>query len=100
MPKVYVQKWIERETDWGERPDGYSLHFQLGDIPKFIEQIDQAEAEYLAKAREIDPGAMLNICDYPSGEPFEREVDEETYQKVLASGFGLKVDGKWSELDK
>ena len=99
MPKVYVQKWIEYEDNWGERPDGYSLHLRLEDIPKFVAQVDQVEVDYLAKARQTNPEAKLDVCDYPSGQSFEKEVDDETYKKILTSEFGIKIFGKWSELE-
>lgn len=99
MPKVYVQKWIEDETGWGERPDGYSVHLNLEDIPKFIEQIDQAEAEYLDKLRKNDPGAMLNECSRPTGDPIEKEVDEAIYEQVKQTSFGLMVNEKWSAIE-
>jgi len=100
MPKAYVQKWIEDETGWGERPSGYSLHLNLEDIPKFIAQIDQDEAEYLAELRVGAPDAMLSEVLRPSGEPIEKEVDDVTYEQIKQTSCGLMFNEKWSEIEK
>jgi len=33
---AYCQKWIESERNWGQRPDGVSLHKTRDDVMAFI----------------------------------------------------------------
>ena len=35
---VIVLPWTEYERSWGQRPDGVSVHFSLGDMHKYFDE--------------------------------------------------------------
>lgn len=80
MPKVIRQNWEESERDWGQRPDGYSLHLSSEHRQSFIES-------YWATM----PDAVPDEYSRPDGDPVEVEVDDETYAQVKESTTGVRV---------
>lgn len=51
MKKLYAMPWLESESGWGTRPDGYSFHASLEECDQFIKeywdkQPAQCPAEY------------------------------------------------------
>ncbi len=76
---VVVEKWEESERGWGTRPDGFSLHFSLGCLERYIKKYwdgmpDEAPDEY----------------SRPSGTPYEAEVSDQVFLDVYNSGLGLR----------
>lgn len=76
--KAICQKWEESERGWGTRPDGYTLHLNLEDMEKFIEEYwagmpDQAPSEY----------------SRPCGTPYACIVDLKTYEEIKSTKHGL-----------
>ena len=80
---VFCQKWEESERGWGTRPDGYSLHFNEGDLKKFIRDYWDGM-----------PDEVPNEYSRPDGTPYWCEIDDETFAKVKASKNGLRFSGK------
>lgn len=79
--RVLVQAWTETERGWGNRPDGYSIHFNP----------DQ-HVSYLIKVKnwlhERYGDEVPDEYDYPEGDPFYAEIvndfaDEDITKCVL-----------------
>jgi hypothetical protein len=82
---VIVQDWIESESGWGQRDDGYSVHLNNKDREKFIE-------EYWAGEKKRNPSGVTPSCYIrPGGNPALRDVDEDTYKKLEK----LRSEGKY-----
>lgn len=81
---VVVQKWEESERGWGVRPDGYSLHLSEEDCVAYLQAYLGPRATH---------ASVPNEYDRPCGSPYSAEVDEETYEKLLAASgkHGLRV---------
>lgn len=81
--KLICQQWEESELGWGVRPDGYSLHKSEEDRDAFVLQ-------YWAGMPDTPPSEYSRPC----GDPYEVEVDQQTYDAVLSSDRGLR---QWSK---
>ncbi len=46
---VIVQKWEETERDWGERPDGFSLHLSTSDALAYNSQFMEDQRRYFTQ---------------------------------------------------
>ncbi len=78
--EVVCQKWVESERGWGCRPDGSSLHLTKKDAEKYI-------VNYWKEM----PKEVPDEYSRPSGEPFLITVNEEIYERVLNSEFGIRT---------
>lgn len=77
---VIVQKWIESERGWGQRPDGCSLHRSEKDRQDFCEHYwsqmpDKPPDEYSKEA----------------GQPFIVEVTFDVFKELKTSKNGIWV---------
>lgn len=76
---VYKMMWEESERGWGTRPDGYSLHLSPLHAELFIR-------EYW----DTMPDEIPDEYSRPGCEPFPVEVDEETFDRVKNSKYGIR----------
>ena len=83
--KVIVQKWEESERGWGTRPDGFSLHLTESDRQKFVEEYWERQ-----QAASPEPPDEYSRTD---GTPYEAEVDDDTYERVKKSKYGIRDIG-------
>lgn len=77
---VVIQKWEESEEDWGERPDGFSLHLNLDDRNAFVKEYwdgmpDMVQSEY----------------SRPYGKPYLGMVDDKVFARVEQSKNGIRT---------
>ncbi len=80
--KVILQKWEESERGWGETPDGFSLHLTDADRVQYIK-------DYWAPLPDDIPEEYSRPCE----EPYEAEVDAETYLAISVSSNGIREYG-------
>lgn len=80
--RIVVQKWEESERGWGTRPDGYSLHLSHSDRRLFIQ-----------KYWESMPKKVPDEYSRPDGTPYIADINENEYQEVLKSEFGIRKIG-------
>lgn len=82
---VVCQQWEESERGWGVRPDRFSLHLNHLHCEKFV----KAHNDRLPKNFVPDEYSRV------SGSPFVVEVDQYTYNLLLArkSTFGMYGKG-------
>lgn len=79
--KVWVQRWIESEQGWGQRPDGVSIHFSLASHKQYTDA-------YWA-AMEIKHGSSApGEYSFENGRPIEmvfnaEHADEHILAKAL-----------------
>jgi hypothetical protein len=80
---VFCQDWEESERGWGVRPDGHTLHLTREDRDAYVKGYNAAHNN--------EPTVPYEYTR-TSGDPRLVEVDEETYQKLVAHR-GLPADG-------
>lgn len=80
--RVLCQKWLESESGWGTRPDGYSLHRGEEDRQAFVE-------EYWKGMPNTPPSEYSR----PDGTPYRCFVDDLTYRKIAARPHGIRCHG-------
>lgn len=73
------QPWLESESGWGVRPDGYSLHKTKSDLDAYVQKYwdsmpDEAPSEY----------------SRPCGNMFLCVIDEQTKKELDASENGIR----------
>lgn len=79
MQRLLCQQWEESERGWGTRPDGHSLHKSEADRRQYIE-------DYWSSMPDEAPDEYSRPC----GEPYWRDVDDETFKKVMESTNGVR----------
>ena len=77
--KVIRQDWLESERDWGQKPDGFSLHLSPEHHKKFIDNYDKNQPK------------EQDVYSRPDGEPKEVYVCAKTYKEVKASKNGVRT---------
>jgi len=82
---VVLQEWLESESGWGQRPDGYTVHLSVDDSKTFVEN-------YWAEVRRRNPSGVTPECySRPYGDPFVKDVEKGVYNRLKK----LKKEGKF-----
>lgn len=68
--RVLVQQWTETERGWGQRPDGYSIHFSSSQHVEYLTKHD-------AWLRQQYGDNVPHEYDYPDGDPYLAEIVRE-----------------------
>ncbi|NTW14539.1 MAG: hypothetical protein HGA31_05950 [Candidatus Moranbacteria bacterium] len=76
---VIVQKWEESERGWGTRPDGFSFHLTETDRAAFVKDYWDSM-----------PNETQEEYSRPDGEPYQIEVDDETFALLETSENGIR----------
>ena len=88
MTNVVCQKWKKSERDWGEKPDGYSLHLTIVDRNAYVREYWTEQHKEYSEA----PAEYSRTC----GTPYLCEVNAKTFKKVQASKNGIRIyDNKY-----
>jgi hypothetical protein len=79
--RVLVQAWTETERGWGQRPDGFSIHFDSDQHVNYLVKFQNWQQEKYG-------GVVPDEYDYPDGDPFYAEIvnefaDEDITKSVL-----------------
>lgn len=69
--------WIESERGWGQRPDGYSLHLNVEDCERYVDNAMRCQAQGLPA------GQVPDEYSATVGRPYLVDVDDETFNSLL-----------------
>ncbi len=86
---IYVC-WEEVERNWGERPDGCSLHMNVADAKVFETNFYESLPEK-HKYYGNTTGKLPEEYDRPAGKPVKVYVTEDLYCKINASENGIRL---------
>jgi len=85
--RIICQRWMEFESGFGSRPDGYSLHLNETDLIAFIlKQSKENPTEPLTTGQCVSKPYENPIYDF--------EVDNDTYKKIVAANM-TDTKGIW-----
>ena len=76
---AWYQSWEESEREWGQRPDGYSLHLTEQDAKDYIKSYMDGQKEQLG---ERTPDEYTR----PAGSPYRVIITDKTYANLQESG--------------
>jgi hypothetical protein len=74
---VFCQPWIESESGWGTRPDGYSIHLTLLDREAYV-------IDYWSKM----PKAVPEEYSRPVGQPYLTEISDMLLKQLQENSRG------------
>lgn len=80
---VWAQEWWESERNWGQRPDGWSLHTTKASVELYIRTYWEAL-----------PSEAPDEYSFPVGDSFLVEISDEAYALVSNTPFGVRHYGK------
>lgn len=78
---VVLQHWEESEAGWGTRPDGVTLHLSEEHRRQYV-------LAYWKEEHERTGGKTPSEYTREVGDPIVFDVDQETYDKLVASSDG------------
>lgn len=93
MPNAFCQVWEESEAGWGQRPDGYSVHYSLEDAKEYVKEYLSDQKKYFDSR-----GVKGTPHEYtrPAGEPYECKLSKkmaiELVGQISLGRKGLRVD--------
>lgn len=82
MKKLLLQQWIESERDWGQSPDGISLHHGYDDLKEYV----RVHWDGYPDGRAPDYYTAPN----PYADPKWVDVTDELYEEVMRSKHGKR----------
>ena len=72
--RVYVQRWIESEAGWGQRPDGLSIHFS-----------EEQQIQYVLAVNADQPEEVPAVYERPSGGARWMNINEDILGEELTA---------------
>lgn len=82
---VYRIPWTEYERDWGQRPDGATLHISLDEAKGFIDAFWENEKQRNPSGQAPDEYSRNDL--YPGTDEIPMiKVGDEVYQMLLEKG--------------
>ncbi len=73
MPKIVVQNWEERERGWGNRPDGFTAHINMGQRDAYVAWYNKTYNNEPSV-----PDEYTTVC----GNPFEVDVSVALFNRI------------------
>jgi len=95
-PKVrtaLLQRYLESEAGWGQRPDGWTLHLDADDHKMFIKLKAQRQHEYFI-SQGLREGETPREYTRTDGDPKTVIVSEKVYQRLLRAAENCGIRGK------
>ncbi len=82
--RAYAMQWDEKESGWGIRPDGWSLHLSAADYESYLARYWAAVPKPLPReySRPVH-GFALRTVELPDDHAFARQLRERKELRVL-----------------
>ena len=93
--RIYVMAWEEKESGWGIRPDGWSVHVSSEEYENYLKRHWALHDEYFERHRARTPNPLPFEYSRPVAEVALREAqlpDDHALARRLAAEKSLRID--------